>query len=34
MGVTPRSEEDATYIENEWHNYRGEDIYWPRRRAA
>jgi hypothetical protein len=34
MGVTPRSEEDATYIENEWQNYRGEDIYWPRRRAA
>jgi hypothetical protein len=34
MGVSPRNEEDATYFENEWRNYRGEDIYWPRRRAA
>lgn len=34
MGVSPRNEEDAAYFENEWRNYRGEDIYWPRRRAA
>jgi hypothetical protein len=27
MGVTPRSEEDADYFENEWKNYRGEHIY-------
>ena len=34
MGVSPRTEEDATYFENEWRNYRGEDIYRPTRRAA
>lgn len=27
MGITPRSEEDASYFENEWKNYRGEQIY-------
>jgi len=27
MGVNPRSEEDATYFENEWRNSRGEKIY-------
>jgi hypothetical protein len=27
MGVHPRSEEDATYFENEWRNSRGEKIY-------
>ncbi len=27
MGVTPRSDEDADYLENEWKNYRGEQIY-------
>src|SRR4051794_6087749 len=27
MGVTPRSDEDADYFENEWRNYRGESIY-------
>lgn len=27
MGVTPRSDEDATYIEGEWKRHRGEDIY-------
>ena len=34
MGVSPRTEEDAAYFENEWRNYRGEDIYRPTRRAA
>ena len=34
MGVTPRNEDDATYFENEWRNYRGEQIYRPTRRAA
>ena len=34
MGVSPKSEEDATYFEREWRGYRGEDIYRPRRRAA
>ena len=34
MGVTPRSDEDAQHFENEWRNYRGEQIYWPTRRAA
>lgn len=34
MGVTPRSEDDATYFQNEWRNYRAEDLYWPTRRAA
>jgi hypothetical protein len=34
MGVSPRTDEDAAYFENEWRTYRGEDIYWPRRRAA
>ena len=28
MGVTPRSDEDASYFENEWKNkYRGEHVY-------
>jgi hypothetical protein len=27
MGVTPRNDEDATYLENEWRNSRGESIY-------
>lgn len=27
MGVNPRTEEDATYFENEWKNNRGEHIY-------
>jgi hypothetical protein len=27
MGVTPRSDEDADYIEREWRNQRGEHIY-------
>jgi hypothetical protein len=28
LGVTPRSDEDASYFENEWKtNYRGEHIY-------
>ncbi len=28
IGVTPRSDEDAAYFENEWrNNYRGEHIY-------
>mgnify|MGYP000164971316 CR=1 FL=1 len=27
MGVTPRSEEDAAYFENEWKNNRGEHVY-------
>ncbi len=28
LGVSPRSDEDATYFENEWKtNYRGENIY-------
>jgi 5-methyltetrahydropteroyltriglutamate--homocysteine methyltransferase len=27
MGVRPRSDEDAEYFENEWRNYRGENIY-------
>jgi hypothetical protein len=27
MGVTPRNEEDASYLENEWRNSHGESIY-------
>jgi hypothetical protein len=27
MGVKPRNDEDATYLENEWRNSRGESIY-------
>jgi hypothetical protein len=27
MGVTPRSDEDAAYIEQEWRRHRGEEIY-------
>jgi hypothetical protein len=27
MGVTPRSDEDAAYIEQEWKRHRGEEIY-------
>ena len=26
MGVTPRSDEDADYFQNEWKSYRGEDV--------
>lgn len=32
LGVTPRSDEDADYLEREWKNYRGEHVYG--RRAA
>ena len=34
MGVTPRSDDDAAYFENEWRSLRGEQIYRPTRRAA
>lgn len=27
MGVSPRSDEDADYIEQEWRRHRGEEIY-------
>jgi hypothetical protein len=27
MGVEPRSEEDAEYLENEWKRHRGEHVY-------
>jgi hypothetical protein len=27
MGVTPRSDEDAEYFENEWKRNRGEEVY-------
>lgn len=27
MGVHPRTEEDAEYIEKTWRNYKGEEIY-------
>jgi hypothetical protein len=27
MGVTPRSDEDAEYLEREWKNHRGEHVY-------
>ncbi len=27
MGVTPRNDEDAMHIENEWKSHRGEHIY-------
>jgi hypothetical protein len=27
MGVTPRSDEDADYIESEWKKNRGEEVY-------
>lgn len=27
MGVTPRSDEDAAYFEQEWRRNRGEDVY-------
>jgi uncharacterized protein YjbJ (UPF0337 family) len=27
MGVNPRSDEDASYFENEWRNHSGENIY-------
>jgi len=26
MGVTPRTADDATYFENEWKSYNGEQI--------
>lgn len=28
IGVTPRDENDATAIQDDWHNYQGEDIYY------
>jgi hypothetical protein len=34
MGVSPRNDDDATYFQNEWRNYRAEDVYWPTRRVA
>ena len=34
MGVTPRTEEDATYFEHEWRNNQAEELYRPTRRAA
>jgi hypothetical protein len=36
MGFDPRTDEDAEYLEREWGNYRGEQIYRPsaRDRAA
>jgi hypothetical protein len=34
MGVRPRSDEDARYLEQEWRNARGEDIYCPPGRRA
>lgn len=27
MGVHPRTLEDATYLEQEWKNYRGEQVF-------
>lgn len=27
VGVSPRTDEDTDYFENEWRNYRGEHIY-------
>jgi hypothetical protein len=27
MGVRPRSEEDAEYIEREWRSHQGEHVY-------
>ena len=27
MGVKPRSDEDAEYLEREWKNYKGEQVY-------
>ena len=27
MGITPRSDEDAEYFEQEWKNHRGEEVY-------
>jgi hypothetical protein len=29
FGVTPRSEEDADYLEHEWTGAKGEQIYRP-----
>jgi hypothetical protein len=34
MGVRPRSEEDARYLDQEWRDARGEDIHWPPDRRA
>lgn len=34
FGVTPRSEEDADYIEREWRAARGEQIYRPTAESA
>jgi hypothetical protein len=34
MGVSPRSEDDASYFEREWRNYRGEQIHRPTWREA
>ena len=27
VGINPRSDDDATYFQNEWQNYKGEQIY-------
>ena len=27
VGINPRTDEDAEYFENEWRNYKGENIY-------
>ena len=27
VGINPRNQEDADYFENEWRNYKGENIY-------
>lgn len=34
MGVTPRSDEDAAYIEREWRDAAVEQIYWPAHEEA
>jgi hypothetical protein len=34
IGVRPRSDEDVRYLEHEWRNARGEEIYCPPGRRA
>jgi hypothetical protein len=34
LGVTPRTDEDAAYIEREWRDAPGEQIYWPAHEEA
>jgi hypothetical protein len=34
LGVTPRTDEDAEYLEREWSGFHGEQIYRPTRPAA